>query len=97
MSDTCPSCHRTEGRHWLTCTANRCARCQRAPRLIGPWCGFCLKEVRKEREQVVAEKLLRPDRDDGHPPFPTRRSHCLKRTRPRLGGNRVLTVEGEPR
>jgi hypothetical protein len=61
----CPSCrHPVEGKHWVSCKANRCARCQRAPRLVGAYCGFCLKEVRREREQVVAEKLLRLDRDD---------------------------------
>lgn len=69
MSDTCPSCHRTEGKHWLYCASNRCVRCRRAPRLVGAYCGFCLKEVRKERARVVAEKLARmgPERDDDEP------------------------------
>lgn len=63
---SCPQCGRAEGKHYVHCAANRCVRCRRAPRLVGAYCGFCLKQVRRERKRVVAEKLSRLDgaRDD---------------------------------
>ncbi len=56
---TCPSCHRHEGKHWITCAANRCARCQRAPATIGPWCGPCWKRVQRQRREAVDAALER--------------------------------------
>jgi hypothetical protein len=63
----CHSCHRHGGRHWISCAANRCQRCERAPAQLHGFCHFCWRAVQKERKAVVAERLAELDskNDDG--------------------------------
>jgi len=62
---SCPSCHHPRpGRHWRSCTANRCEKCGKAPRLIGALCGPCWRAQTKERARIVAERLAAMEQRD---------------------------------
>jgi hypothetical protein len=60
--DVCRSCGRSGNQHFVSCKANRCVRCRRAPRLIGPLCGFC----HSKRQKAVAAVLERLDGRSDH-------------------------------
>jgi hypothetical protein len=57
----CRSCGRSEGRHWVSCAANRCQRCRRAPATIGGWCGPCWRAIQRERKVAVDAAIQRLD------------------------------------